>query len=269
MGTLSPQEMLELLTCEGTISRCSRHGNGNEPWRRYSWPVFVKMVSIVWASWGGDSACVAEQPKQWAFDGDGLTADGATDLIKFTVGDGDCGSDSDAGIRKSDFGGVAMYLTQGRNATIDFESSVAGHFVFLCYKFGNEVFQWYNISTYVHNLRSVRSLTGGTDIAVVDTQELLVVHANGSSSLDRIRWISAVDQTASDDSCNGSAVQIWDGSGEDAHPTTEAPVIDAEGIFLANFTFRNTSAGLSPTLCYKFSGDASRAGLDIPASPSP
>lgn len=219
-------------------------------------PVYVKMVRNMTASWGNDTACVAEQPKQWVFDGDGLASDGATDLIKFVVNRTDCESGSDATLSEADRDGTAMYLSAGKNATFTIDPGAAGNSVFLCYKFGNEIFQWYDKRAYVHMLQLVGSRTGGTDIAVVDVQEVLVIHANGTSLQDNIRWVVSDQGISSDAICNNAVVDIWDDFDEETDPTTEAPVYARGGVFLANFTFDTSSAGLSPNLCYKFSGRA-------------
>lgn len=212
------------------------------------------MVHNMSAAWGSDSACVAEQPKQWVFGGDGTTPDGATDLIKFVIDHGDCDTGSDVALIGSDMEDAAMYLKQGNNATFSIDLPAAGNLIYLCYKFGNENFQWYNITTYVHMLQSLGSWTGGTDIAVVEVQEIGIIRANGSSLQDKIRWV-LVDGAPSDFSCGSGIVDLWDHYAKDTDPETEAPVYLAEGSFLANFTFNASSAGLSPTLCYKFAGE--------------
>lgn len=214
-------------------------------------PVYVKMVHNVSAVWGSDSACVADQPKQWIFDGNGLTPSGDKDLIKFVIDSTDCASDFDAPLTGADSDGVAMYLDTYGNATFILESEAAGHSVNLCYKFGNEEFMWYDIQAYVHMLKSVESRVGGKDTAVADIEEILLVHANGSSPEDFIRWV--VSDDTSDNSCNDT-ITVWDTPGE-GNGTTDIPVIARREEFLANFTFGSSSAGLSPTLCYKFSGE--------------
>lgn len=216
-------------------------------------PVYVKMVHSVSAVRGNRSACVVDQPKQWTFDGDGLTPSGDNDLIKFVIDSTDCVSGSAAPLTGADSDGVAMYLNTYGNATFILESEAAGHSVNLCYKFGNEEFMWYNIQAYVHMLKLVESRVGGKDIAVVDVQEVLVIHANGTSSEDFIRWVVSEDTT--DSSCNDT-ITIWDTLGK-GNGTTDVPVYAARGDFLTNSTFGSSSAGLSPTLCYKFAGNTS------------
>lgn len=227
--------------------------HSSEPWRRYSMPVYVKMVHSMTAAWGGDSACVVDQAKQWAFDGDGLAASGSTDLIKFVVDDTDCASSSDAPLTGADLDGAAMYLETDSTSTFIFEPAVAGQFVNLCYKFGNEEFMWYDIHAFVHMVQFVDSRVGGKDIAVVDVEEILVVHANGTSSQDHMRWV--VSSETSDIACSDS-ILVRDSSNEgEANNITDMPIYDEGGYFLALFTFSAFSAGLSPTLCYKFAGD--------------
>lgn len=216
-------------------------------------PVYVKMVHNVSAAWGNDSACVVDQSKQWAFDGDGLTPSGDNDLIKFVTDSTDCASGSDAPLTGADSDGVAMYLGPYGDATFLLKSEAAGHYLNLCYKFGNEEFMWYDIQAYAHMLQSVESRVGGKDIAVADVQEILLVHANGTSSEDFIRWV--VSDDTSDDSCNDTiTITLWDTSGEGTNGTTDIPVYAEGGEFQSDFTFGSSSAGLSPTLCYKFAG---------------
>lgn len=221
-------------------------------------PVYVKMVHNVTAAWGNDSACVVDQPKQWFFDGDGLVPGGDTDLIKFVISETDCDSGSDVPLTGADFGGVAMYLSSFGNATFTIQSAAAGQFVNLCYKFGNENFMWYDAQAYIHMLQSVASLVGGKDIAVADVQEVLLVHANGSSSHDYVRWIQSGD--ASDSACN-ETIAIRDSADEGANEVIDIPVDTQGGEFLVNFTFESSSAGLAPTLCYKFAGEGIRTVL--------
>lgn len=232
------------------ISLVCRHSN--EPWRRYSMPVYVKMVHSMTAAWGEDSACVIDQAKQWAFDGDGLTASGSTDLIKFVVDDTDCASNSDAPLTGADLDGVAMYLEVDNTSTFIFESEVAGQSLNLCYQFGNEEFMWYDIQTFAHMVQFVDSQVGGKDIAVADVEEILVVHGNGTSSQDYMRWV--VSNETSDAACS-DVILVRDGPNEEANNITDIPMYDKGGYFLANFTFSTFSAGLSPTLCYKFAGE--------------
>lgn len=212
------------------------------------------MVHNMTAEWGNDSASVAEQQKQWNFAGDGLTADGETDLIKFVANDSKCESGFDATLFGADSDGVAMYLTAETAANFTIEPEAAGKSLFLCYKFGNEKYQWYNVSVYVHMLQSVESRTGGKDIAVVDVLEVFVLHANGTSVQDSIRWVAS-DDTTTDSACNDSVLDIWDRDQLEADPISASPVYLASGTFRANFTFDSSSAGLSPTLCYKFAGE--------------
>lgn len=221
-------------------------------------PVYVKMVQNMTAVWGNDSACVVEQPKQWIFDGQGLASNGETDLIKFVVHNADCQSGSDVPLSDSDSDGVAMYLSATKNATFTMESAAAGETVRLCYKFGNEEYMWYNIHVNVHMLQLVESRVGGKYIAVVDVPEVLVIHANSTASQDHIRWIVG-DGTSSDAACNDSIVYIWESA--DAK-TTDAPVYVVDSTFLTNFTFDSSSAGLSPTLCYKFAGETVQIAFD-------
>lgn len=215
-------------------------------------PVYVKMVHTMTAAWGNNSACVVDQPKQWVFGGDGLATTGGTDLIKFVVGTTDCTTGSDAILTDADIGGVSMYLTSESSATFVVESTAAGEVLYLCYKFGNEEFMWYEIRAYVNMLKSVESHVGGKDIAVVDVQEIFNIQANGTSSQDYIRWIVA-DDTSSDGACNGT-ISVWDISAVEAKEMTDVAVFAEDGAFLTNFTFGSSSAGLSPTLCYKFAG---------------
>lgn len=215
-------------------------------------PVYVKMVHNMTAAWGNDSAGVVDQPKQWLFDGDGLTPSGETDLIKFVWNGTDCASGSDAALTGADSDGVAMYLRSYSNATFTVESAAAGQFVYLCYKFGNEEFMWYDARVYMHMLQAVESRVGGKDIAVVDVQEVLAIYANGTSSRDYIRWVAGDD--TSDDVCNDTIV-VWDSPGEEANGITDVAVYASGGGFLTNFTFDSSAAGLSPTLCYKFAGE--------------
>lgn len=214
-------------------------------------PVYVKMVHNVTAAWGNDSACVIDQPKQWIFDGDGLTPSGDNDLIKFVIDSTDCASGSDAPLTGADLGGVAMYLGPYGNATFTLGSEAAGLYLNLCYKFGNEEFMWYDIQAYAHMLNSVESRVGGKDIAVANAWEILVVHANGTSSEDFIRWV--VSDDTSDDSCNDT-IALRDTSSAGGNGTTSIPIYTEGGGFLLNFTFGSSSAGLSPSLCYKFAG---------------
>lgn len=216
-------------------------------------PVYVKMVHSMTAAWGNDSTCVAEQRKQWNFGGDGLTANGETDLIKFVANDKNCENGSDATLAGADSDDVAMYLTTGAAAKFTIEPASAGKSLFLCYKFGNEKYQWYNMSMYVHMLQSVESRTGGTDIAVVEVLEVFVLHANGTSVQDSVRWVVS-DDTTTDSACNDTVLDIWDNDQLEADPLSASPVYLALGTFRANFTFDSSSAGLSPTLCYKFAG---------------
>lgn len=218
-------------------------------------PVYVKMVHTITAAWGGDSACVVDQPKQWSFDGDGLTASGSTDLIKFVVDDTDCASSSDAPLTGADLDGVAMYLEADSTSTFVFESAVAGQFLNLCYKFGNEEFMWYDIRAFAHMVQSVDSRVGGKDIAVVDVEETLVVIADGTSPQDFMRWVVSSD--TSDAACSDGIV-VRDSPSEEANDITDMPIYEGDGSFLASFTFNAVSAGLSPTLCYKFAGEAFR-----------
>lgn len=217
-------------------------------------PVYVKMLQNMTAVWGNDSACVVEQPKQWRFDGQGLVSNGKTDLIKFVVHNTDCESGSDVSLSGSDSDGVAMYLSATKNATFTVKSAAAGETVFLCYKFGNEEYMWYNVQVYVHMLQQVESRVGEKDIAVVDVPEVLVFQANGTSLHDHIRWVVG-DGTSSDATCNDSIVYIWQNANAWATKMTDAPVYFVDSAFLANFTFDSSSAGLSPTLCYKFAGE--------------
>ncbi|CAN0372238.1 unnamed protein product, partial [Hapterophycus canaliculatus] len=124
------------------ITPCYKHSS--EPWRRYSMPVYVKMLHNVTASWGGDSACVVDQAKQWFFEGDGLTPGGNIDLIKFVINDTDCAGIFDAPLTGADVDGVAMYLKADGTATFVVESAAAGQYVNLCYKFGSEQYMWYD-----------------------------------------------------------------------------------------------------------------------------
>lgn len=216
-------------------------------------PVYVKMVHSITAALGQDSACVVDQAKKWTFDGDGLTASGGTDLIKFVVDDTDCASDSDAPLTGADFDGVAMYLEADSTSTFIFESAAAGQFVNLCYKFGNEEFMWYDIKAFAHMVQFVDSRVGGKDIAVVDIEEVLVVHAHGTSLQDYMRWV--VSSETSDAACS-DGILVRDSPNEGASSITDMPIYDEGGLFLASFTFSTTSAGLSPALCYKFAGKA-------------
>lgn len=209
------------------------------------------MVHNVSAAWGNDSSCVVDQPKQWIFDGDGLTPSGDNDLIKFVIDSTDCVSGSDAPLTGADSDGVAMYLSPYGNASFILESEAAGHYLNLCYKFGNEEFMWYDIQAYAHMLRSVESRVGGKDIAVANVWEVLVVDGNGTSSEDFIRWI--VSDDTSDDSCS-DVITLLGTSGAGTNGTTDITIYAEGARFLSNFTFGSSSAGLSPTLCYKFSG---------------
>lgn len=217
-------------------------------------PVYVKMVHNVTASLGSDLACVVDQAKQWSFRGDGLTPDGGTDLIKFVINNTDCASNSDAPLTAADSDGVAMYLETDSTSTFIFESEAAGQFVTLCYKFGNEEFMWYDIRAFAHMVQSVDSRVGGKDIAVVDVEEVLIVNANGTSLEDYMRWV--VSNETSDAACNDT-IMVRDSPNEGANEITEMSIYDKGGYFLANFTFSASSAGLSPTLCYKFAGETS------------
>lgn len=228
--------------------------HSSEPWRRYSMPVYVKMMHNVTASWGNNSACVVDQAKRWAFQGDGLTSDGGTDLIKFVINATDCASSSDAPLTAADSNGVAMYLETDSTSTFILESEAAGQLVNLCYKFGNEEFMWYDIQAFAHKVQSVDSRVGGKDIAVVDAEEVLVVNAYGSSTEDYMRWI--VSNETSDIACNDTVV-VRDSPNEGANEMTEMSIYHKGGYFLANFTFSESSAGFSPILCYKFAGTAS------------
>lgn len=216
-------------------------------------PVYVKMVHSMAAAWGRDSACVIDQVKQWTFDGDGLTASGSTDLIKFVVDATDCASGSDAPLTGADVDGVAMYLEADSTSTFIFEFAVAGQFLNLCYKFDNEEFMWYEIQAFAHMVQSVDSRVGGKDIAVVDVEETLVVHADGTSSEDFMRWV--VSSETSDAACSDT-VFVRDSPNEGANEITDMPIYDDAGSFLASFTFNALSAGIWPTLCYKFAGEA-------------
>lgn len=214
-------------------------------------PVYVKMVHSMTAAWGGDSACVVDQAKQWTFDGDGLMASGSTDLIKFVVDDTDCASSSDAPLTGADLDGVAMYLEADSTSTFTFESAVAGQFLNLCYKFGNEEFMWYDIQAFAHMVQFVESQVGGNDIAVVDIEEVLVIQAYGTSSQDFMRWVASSE--TSDVACS-DGILVRDSPDEGANNITDVSIYDEEGYFLASFTFSAFSAGSSPTLCYKFAG---------------
>lgn len=210
------------------------------------------MVHNVTATWGNVSSFVIDQAKQWVFGGNGLTP-GETDLIKFVMNDTGCASESDVALTGADSGGVAMYLSPYSNATFTMESAATGQFVYLCYKFGNEEFMWYDIRAYAHMVHSVDSRVGGKDIAVVDVQEVLLVYADGTSSEDWLRWVVSDDTT--EGACNDTLV-IWDSPDEGANEMTDVPIYVQAGTFLANFTFSSSSAGFSPTLCYKFGGEA-------------
>lgn len=212
------------------------------------------MMHNVTASWGNDSACVVDQAKQWAFQGDGLTSDGRTDLIKFVINDTDCSSSSDAPLTAADSNGVAMYLKTDSTSTFILESEAAGQLVNLCYKFGNEEFMWYDVQAFAHMVQSVDSRVGGKDIAVVDAEEVLIINANGTSTKDYMRWV--VSNETSDAACNDTIV-VRHSPNEGANETAEMAIYDKGGYFLANFTFSESSAGLSPALCYKFAGNAS------------
>lgn len=229
-------------------------------------PVYVKMVHNMIAAWGNDAACVAEQPKRWSFVGDGLTPDGATDLIKFVGVEVDCESGFDITLSGADSSGIAMYLAAEGHATFTIDPEAAGKSIFLCYQFGTENYHWYNMSAYVHMLQSVGSRVGGNDIAVVDVLETFVLHANGTSSRDRLRWVVS-DDTMSDSTCtdNNTIIDVWDSVDPEGVPISESSVDVGAGVFLANFTFDSSSAGLSPMLCYKFGGEATRMFY----SPSP
>lgn len=216
-------------------------------------PVYVKMVHSMTASWGSDPSCVVDQPKQWAFDGDGLTPSGYTDLIKFVIDDTDCASESDAPLTEADSDGVAMFLETDNTSTFTIESAAAGKLLNLCYKFGNEEYMWYDIQAFAHMVQSVDSRVGGIDIAVVDVEEVMVVHANGTSTQDLVRWV--VSDNISDAACS-DAISVRDTPDEGANEITDVPIYDEEDSFLADFTFNASSAGLSPTLCYKFAGEA-------------
>lgn len=224
-------------------------------------PVYVKMVHSMTAVWGRDSACVVDQAKQWTFDGDGLTASGSTDLIKFVVDEEDCASSSDAPLTGADLDGVAMYLEADSTSTFIFESSVAGHYLNLCYKFGNEEFMWYGIQAFAHMVQYVESQVGGEGIAVVDVEEVLVVHADGTSSQDHMRWV--LSSETSDAACN-DGVLVRDSPNEGANNITDMPIYAEGENFLASFTFSAFSSGLSPTLCYKFAGTVCSPCLEPP-----
>ncbi|CAN0540052.1 unnamed protein product, partial [Ectocarpus sp. 12 AP-2014] len=236
------------------ITPCYRHGS--EPWRRYSMPVYVKMVHNMTAVWGSDGTCVVDQGKKWAFEGDGLQAGDDRDLIKFVINDTDCASSSEAPLTGADSDGVAMYLEADSTATFIVESAAAGYFINLCYKFGNEEFMWYDIRAFAHMVKSVDSLVGGKDIAVVDVEEVLVIRANGTSSQDYMRWI--VSNETPGTSCNDTVV-VLDGPSEGANEIIDMPIFYRGGVFLANFTFSASSAGLSPILCYKFADEPWKA----------
>ncbi|CAM9792611.1 unnamed protein product, partial [Ectocarpus sp. 13 AM-2016] len=236
------------------ITPCYRHGS--EPWRRYSMPVYVKMVHNMTAVWGSDATCVVDQGKKWAFEGDGLQAGDDRDIIKFVVNDTDCASNSEAPLTGADSDGVAMYLETDSTATFIVESAAAGYFINLCYKFGNEEFMWYDIRAFAHMVKSVDSLVGGKDIAVVDVEEVLVIRANGTSSQDYMRWV--VSNETSGTSCNDT-VFVLDGPSEGANEIIDIPISYRGGVFLANFTFSASSAGLSPILCYKFADEPWKA----------
>lgn len=216
-------------------------------------PVYVKMVRNVTARWGSDSACVVDQAKQWLFEGDGLTPGGNTDLIKFVVNDTDCSGASDAPLTGADVDGVAMYLGTDSTSTFVVESEAAGQYVNLCYKFGNEEYMWYDVRVFTHMLQSLDSRVGGADIAVVEAEEIIVVHGHGTSSQDYLRWV--VSNETSDTACNDT-ISVLDSVNEGASELIEMPVYENGGDSLANFTFAAFSAGLSPTLCYKFGGEA-------------
>lgn len=241
---------LQFVCSDCCTSACFRHSN--EPWHRYDMPVYVKMVHTMTAAWGNSSACVADQPKQWVFHGDGLAPIADTDLVKFIVDATDCTSGSDVTLTGADENGVAMYTTADRKAAFNIQPAAAGKSVYLCYKFGNEEYMWYDIRAYVHHLQSVESRVGGEDIAVVDVEEVLVIHANGASSKDRIRWVVR-DDTTLDEDCNES-IRVWDSAAAVPEGMMEVPVLFNGGEFTTNFTFDSTSAGLSPALCYKFGG---------------
>ncbi|CAM9252504.1 unnamed protein product, partial [Discosporangium mesarthrocarpum] len=242
------------------ITPCYRHGS--EPWRLYSKPVFVKMLHNITAVWGNDTAAVAEQPKQWLFRGDGLFSGTDTDLIKFVVNTTSCDTDApgndgyDAELNGADLDGISMYLDKNSNATFTFQPSVAGRNVSLCYKFDQEPYKWYDIKVYVHMLNTVGTLVGGTNIAVVDVQEVFAVDANGTSTTDYMRWISTTD--TSDAACLLDDTIVWTKESPHAREnvTDEIPVYrHSSGVFHANFTFNDSASGLSPTLCYKFGGE--------------
>lgn len=201
------------------------------------------------AAWGNNSAFVADQPKQWIFHGDGLTSTANTDMVKFVVDAIDCRSGSDVPLTGADVDGVAMYTTSNHKAAFNIQSAVAGKSVSLCYKFANEEYMWYDIRAYVHHLHSVKSRVGGADIAVVDVEEVLEIHADGVSSKDLSRWVVS-DDTPLDEDCNAS-IRVWDSGPKEL---MELPVVFDGGAFTTNFTFNSTSAGLSPFLCYKFGG---------------
>ena len=216
-------------------------------------PVYVKMVHSMTASWGSDPSCVVDQPKQWAFDGDGLTPSGYTDLIKFVIDDTDCASDADAPLTAADSDGVAMFLATDSTSTFIIESAAAGQLVNLCYKFGNEEYMWYDIQVFAHMVQSVDSRVGGIDIAVVDVEEVMVVQAFGASSQDHIRWVVSNDLSGT--ACS-DPIFVRDTPDEGANEITDVPIYDEDDSFLADFTFSASSAGFSPTLCYKFAGEA-------------
>ncbi|CAN0028228.1 unnamed protein product, partial [Choristocarpus tenellus] len=211
--------------------------HSTEPWRLYSKPVYVKMIHNITAVWGNTTAAVVEQPKQWQFAGHGLGADGATDLIKFVINTTSCNTDTagssgfDAELSSADSDGVAMYLGQGPNATFIFEDSVAGANASLCFKFGNEPYQWYNIVVYVHMVQSVGTLTGG---------EVFLINANGTSTLDYIRWIKSA---TSDSACleNDNFIPITNHpNAQGANFTNEAPVyLQSNRAYQTNFTFNS------------------------------
>lgn len=216
-------------------------------------PVYVKMVHNVTASWGGDSACVVDQAKQWLFAGDGLTPGGNTDLIKFVANDTDCFGVSDVPLSGADVDGVAMYLEADSTSTFVIDSAAAGQYVNLCYKFGNEEYMWYDIRVFTHMVQSLDSHVGGADIAVVDAEEIIIVHGYGTSSQDYMRWV--VSNETSDAACNDT-ITVLDSANAGSSEVIEMPIYNKGGDYLANFTFAASSAGLSPTLCYKFAGEA-------------
>lgn len=218
--------------------------------------VYVKMVHNMTAAWGDDSVCVADQAKRWRFGGNGLQPGGETDSIKFVINKTDCVSGSDAPLSSSDLDSTAMYLASGYDATFTLEPAAAGRSLYVCYKFGDEEYMWYDFRVKVHMLHSVESRVGGSDIAVIDVLEVLAVNANGTSSHDHIRWIAG-EGDMSDDACNDTIVE-WRSSDEDAEEREDIPIYVYNEAYLVNFTFASSSAGLAPILCYKFAGESSR-----------